>query len=81
MAKVLTGEVVSTKMQKTVIVKVKHQRHHPIYKKLIRRSKRFKVHNEDSAVLLGNTVKIIETKPLSKEKRWKILEVVKHGSA
>lgn len=81
MVKVLTGKVVSTKMQKTLLVEVKRERRHPIYKKVVRRAKRFKVHNEDNAITLGNMVKIIETRPLSKEKRWRVLEVIRHGSA
>lgn len=77
MAKILTGKVVSTKMQKTLVVEVKSQRRHPLYKKLVRRSRRFKAHNEDATIRIGNMVKIIETRPLSKEKRWKVLETMR----
>lgn len=77
MPKVLTGTVVSNKMQKTLVVEVKRERPHPIYKKMMRKSKRFKVHSENPEIKLGNAVKIIETKPLSKEKRWRVLEILK----
>lgn len=80
MAKVFTGRVVSTKMQKTLVVEVKRQRRHPLYKKLVRRSRHFKVHNEDSVIAVGTMVKIIETRPLSRDKRFRVLEVVKSGT-
>lgn len=80
MPKKLLGKVVSTKMQKTIVVAVKRERPHPLYKKKVRRTKNFKVHSEDSNIKLGDTVRIVETKPLSKDKRWKVLEVV-NGTA
>lgn len=77
MTKQFVGKVVSTSMQKTVVVLVQSQRRHPLYKKLVRRSKRFKVHNEDANVKIGNIVRIEETRPLSKEKHFKVLEVIR----
>lgn len=75
MAKILTGVVVSTKMQKTVVVKISSKVKHPLYKKLINKTIKFKAHDE-IGVQKGQTVKIIETKPISKEVKFKVLEVV-----
>ncbi|MBM3254289.1 MAG: 30S ribosomal protein S17 [Candidatus Omnitrophica bacterium] len=71
------GVVVSDKMQKTVVVKVERLAKHPIYKKVIRRSKTFKAHNEDNKAKLADKVRIVETRPLSKDKRWRVAEVLK----
>lgn len=73
----LKGVVVSTKMQKTVVVAVESHRSHPLYKKRMTKTKKFKVHNEDSTIKTGDTVRITQTAPISKEKSWKIVEVVK----
>ena len=73
----LVGEVVSTKMDKTIIVKVDRKFPHKTYKKLIIRSKKYYVHDSDQVCTLGDTVKIIESKPLSKLKRWRVLDVQK----
>jgi len=64
-------------MQKTVVVEMERDRKHPLYKKRILRTKNFKVHNEDSSVKVGDMVRIEQTKPISKEKHWKVVEVVK----
>lgn len=77
-AKQLTGRVVSTKMQKTVVVSVESVRRHPLYKHTIRTTKRYKAHDEDSACRDGDTVRIIESRPLSKEKRWRVIEIMRH---
>lgn len=77
MAKILTGKVVSTKMQGTIVVKVSSVRPHPIYKKIIRRDKKIKVARLDFEVKEGDTVKIVETKPLSKDKNFKVHKVLK----
>lgn len=77
MAKTFTGKVVSTKMAKTIVIEVKRQRRHPLYKKIMRRSRHFKAHNEDNTIVVGTMVKIVETRPLSREKRFRVLEVVK----
>ena len=68
------GTVVSTKMSKTIVVKVDRYVEHPKYKKRYRVSEKFYAHNEDAAVKLGDTVKIVETRPLSRLKRWRIAD-------
>ena len=73
--KIKTGVVVSDKMQKTIVVKVERKTQHPIYKKTLRKYKKFKVHDEANSAKIGDQVRIIETRPLSKEKRWRLLEV------
>lgn len=78
--KTRTGVVVSDKMQKTVVVKVERSTRHPLYKKIIRRYKKFKAHDENNSAKTGDMVKIIETRPLSKEKRWRLLEILKKSS-
>ena len=70
------GRVVSDKMDKTVVVTVETLRHHPLYKKTIRRVVKFKAHDEKNECRLGDTVKIMETRPLSKEKRWRVAEII-----
>ena len=73
----LVGEVVSTKMNKTIVVKVNRKFPHKTYKKLITRSKKYYVHDFNESCGLGDVVKIIESKPLSKLKRWRILDIEK----
>jgi small subunit ribosomal protein S17 len=73
------GLVVSNKMQKTVVVAVETFKRHRIYKKLLRKTRRFKVHDESNACSLGDLVRIVETRPLSKEKRWRVAEVLVQG--
>ncbi len=77
--KTRVGRVVSNKMDKTVVVTVETLRHHPLYKKTIRRAVKFKAHDEKNECRLGDTVKIIETRPLSKEKRWRVAEIITKG--
>ena len=72
----LIGKVVSTKMQKTAVVVVKREKPHPLYKKIVRKTKRFKVHNENIEVKVGDKVRIEETRPISKEKHFRVLEVI-----
>jgi small subunit ribosomal protein S17 len=74
--KVREGVVVSNKMQKTVTVLVERTIRHPTYSKVVTRSKKFYAHNEDSTIQVGQKVRIVETRPLSKLKRWRVLEVV-----
>jgi len=74
--KIRIGRVVSNKMDKTVVVTVETLRHHPLYKKTIRKAVKFKAHDEKNECRLGDTVKIIETRPLSKEKRWRVAEII-----
>ncbi len=75
------GTVVSDKMEKTVVVAVENRFPHPIYKKIISRTTRYKVHDEDNSCKVGDQVRIIETKPLSATKRWKISEVLRAKEA
>lgn len=75
--KIRTGIVVSDKMQKTITVRVERLTRHPLYGKIIRQYKKFKVHDENNSAKAGDQVKIIETRPLSKEKCWNLVEVVK----
>jgi small subunit ribosomal protein S17 len=72
--KVLIGKVVSTKMAKTLVVEVARQKVHPLYKKLLRRSKRLKVDCGSKEIKVGDMVKIVSTRPISKEKHYKLLE-------
>jgi small subunit ribosomal protein S17 len=72
--KVYAGTVVSNKMDKTVVVAVTRLFQHPVYKKTVKRVTKFKAHDEQNKCQIGDTVKIIETKPLSKEKRWLVIE-------
>lgn len=77
MAKVFTGKVISTKMQDTAVVEITRLYPHPLYKKLLKRSKNFKVDTKGQEVQVGQRVKIVEIKPLSKEKYFKVQEVLK----
>ncbi len=74
--KVLVGKVISNKMDKGVVVLVERLRQHPRYKKYIRYRKKFKAHDENNACKVGDVVKIAETRPLSKEKRWRVVEII-----
>jgi small subunit ribosomal protein S17 len=74
--KVREGLVVSGKMDKTVVVAVETRKVHPLYKKAIRVTKKYKAHDENNACKIGDRVKIIETRPLSKEKRWRVTEIM-----
>ena len=75
-----TGRVVSDKMDKTVVVSVERLRRHPIYKRVVRLSSKFKAHDAENAARVGDTVRIEESRPLSREKRWRVIEVVARGS-
>jgi len=74
--KVRTGVVVSDAMEKTVVVRISSQVRHPLYGKIIRRSTRLKAHDDSFGASVGDTVRIMETRPLSKTKRWRVVEVV-----
>lgn len=78
--KVYTGDVISNKMDKTVVVSVQRLTQHPVYKKTIKKMSKFKAHDEENKCKKGDKVQIIESRPLSKDKRWKVLDVVKRGS-
>ena len=71
-----TGRVTSDKMQKTVVVAIERRVAHPVYGKMITRTKRLKAHDEENSAKTGDTVRIVETRPLSKDKRWRVVEIV-----
>lgn len=75
-----TGRVVSDKMDKTVVVSVERLRRHPIYKRVVRLSSKFKAHDQENSAKVGDTVRIEESRPLSREKRWTVVEIVARGS-
>jgi len=74
--KVREGLVVSDKMDKTVVVAVETRKVHPLYKKAIKGTKKYKAHDENNACKIGDKVKIVETRPLSKEKSWRVVEIM-----
>ena len=74
--KVMIGTVVSDKMDKTVVVAVETSVSHPIYKKTVKRTYKLKAHDEENACKNGDKVLVMETKPLSKDKRWRVVEIV-----
>jgi small subunit ribosomal protein S17 len=74
------GRVVSDKMDKTVVVSVERLRRHPIYKRVVRLSSKFKAHDQENSARVGDTVRIEESRPLSREKRWTVVEIVARGS-
>ncbi len=75
--KILKGSVVSDKMDKTVVVSVERIFQHPLYKKIIKTKKKYKAHDEENRCRIGDVVEIIESRPISKTKRWKVLRIVK----
>jgi len=78
--KTLVGEVVSTKMAKTIVVEVNRQKAHPYYKRVVKRSKKFNAHDEKGTAKLGDVEKIEETRPLSKLKRWQLKDVIRRAA-
>ena len=70
------GVVTSDKMDKTIVVAAKFKEKHPIYGKFVRKTKKYHVHDENNACGIGDTVRIMETRPLSKTKRWRLIEIV-----
>jgi small subunit ribosomal protein S17 len=71
-----TGRVVSDKMQKTVVVAIERRVPHPVYGKMVTRTTRLKAHDEENSSKVGDTVRIVETRPLSKDKRWRVVEII-----
>ncbi len=71
-----TGMVVSDKMDKTIVVAIKTKVRHPLYGKMVNRTRKFKVHDEANACGIGDTVRIMETRPISKDKRWRLVEII-----
>ena len=74
--KVREGYVVSDKMEKTVVVAIERRVPHPVYGKMVTRTKRLKAHDEENSAKVGDTVRIVETRPLSKDKRWRVVEII-----
>ena len=73
------GVVVSDKMQKTVVVAIERRYPHPVYNKMVTRTKRVKAHDEENSAKSGDTVRIMETRPLSKDKRWRVVEIIERA--
>jgi len=78
--KVVQGIVTSNSMDKTIVVKVSRRLRHPLYGKFINKSKNFKAHDENNSCNVGDEVRIIESRPISKDKRWRLLETVKQAA-
>lgn len=77
--KTRTGKVVSNKMQKTIVVAVEDHVKHPLYGKIVKRTYKLKAHDENNECNIGDTVKVMETRPLSKDKRWRLVEIVERA--
>jgi small subunit ribosomal protein S17 len=77
--KVRQGVVVSDKMDKTVLVRIDRQMRHPLYKKIVRRSSKLAAHDERNDAHVGDTVRVMETRPISKNKRWRLIEIVERA--
>ena len=78
--KARVGKVTSNKMQKTVVVQVENLCRHPLYHKVVRQSSRFKAHDENNSCNIGDVVRIVETRPLSKDKRWRVVEIIQKAN-
>ena len=74
--KTRTGKVVSNKMDKTIVVAVEDHVKHPLYKKIVKRTYKLKAHDEKNECNIGDTVKVMETRPLSKDKRWRLVQII-----
>lgn len=74
--KTRTGKVVSNKMDKTIVVAVVDNVKHPLYKKIVKRTYKLKAHDENNECNIGDRVKVMETRPLSKDKRWRLVEII-----
>ncbi len=74
--KTRTGKVVSDKMDKTIVVSIQDNVRHPLYKKIIKRTSKLKAHDENNECRIGDTVRVMETRPLSKDKRWRLIKVI-----
>ena len=77
--RVLTGQVVSDKMDKTIVVAIRRRKLHRLYKKFVNMTKKVKAHDEGNECKIGDTVRVIECRPLSKDKRWRLLEIVERA--
>ena len=74
--KTRVGVVVSDKMDKTIVVEIRTRVKHPLYGKIMNRTKKFKAHDENNECGIGDTVRVMETRPLSKDKRWRLVEII-----
>ena len=77
--KTRTGKVTSDKMDKIIVVAIEEHVKHPLYKKVVKRTYKLKAHDENNECRIGDTVRVMETRPLSKEKRWRLVEVVERA--
>ena len=77
--KTRVGKVTSNKMYKTIVVAIEDHVKHPLYKKIVKRTYKLKAHDEENTCNIGDTVKVMETRPLSKDKRWRLVEVVERA--
>ena len=77
--KTRTGKVVSNRMDKTIVVAVEDHVRHPLYNKIVKRTYKLKAHDEENTCNIGDTVKVMETRPLSKDKRWRLVEVIERA--
>ena len=74
--KIRVGKVISNKMDKTIVVAIEDHLKHPIYKKIVKKTYKLKAHDENNECSIGDTVRVMETRPLSKDKRWRLVEIV-----
>ena len=74
--KTRTGKVVSNKMDKTIVVAIEDHVKHPLYKKIVKETYKLKAHDENNECKIGDTVRVMETRPLSKDKRWRLVEII-----
>ena len=77
--KTRTGRVVSNKMDKTIVVAVEDNVKHPLYNKIIKRTRKLKAHDEENTCKIGDRVRVMETRPLSKDKRWRLVEIIERA--
>ena len=77
--KTRTGKVTSNKMDKTIVVAIENHVRHPLYNKIVKKTYKLKAHDENNECNIGDTVKVMETRPLSKDKRWRLLEIVERA--
>jgi len=77
--KIRVGKVVSDKMDKTIVVAIQDNVKHPLYNKIVKRTYKLKAHDENNDCNIGDTVKVMETRPLSKDKRWRLVEIIERA--
>ncbi len=77
--KTRTGKVTSNKMDKTIVVAIENHVKHPLYKKIVKKTYKLKAHDENNECNIGDTVRVMETRPLSKDKRWRLVEIVERA--